>query len=100
MSLRKQQEVVTSSLEGDGLTRVNSMVAQVTDSHGLYLCFSCAARSLPDVCPPPTVTTPPRMTPSGSKDLHTSLLDHVVRGCEKLSDQAVPIQHALSLPLK
>jgi hypothetical protein len=28
MSLRKQQEVVTASLEGDGLTRVNSIVAR------------------------------------------------------------------------
>jgi len=82
------------SLEGDGLTRVNSIVAQATDNHGLYLCFGRAARSLPDVCPPtisPPATTPPRMTPSGSKDVHTGLLDHVVRGCEELSDQAVLI---------
>jgi len=49
---------------------------------------------------PPPVTTPPRMTPSGSKDLHTGLFDHVVGGCEQLSDQTVPIQHALSPPLK
>ena len=40
------------------------------------------------------------MTPSGSQDLHTGLLDHVVGGCEELSDQAVPIRHALSPPLK
>ena len=103
VSLRKQQEVVTASLEGDGLTRVNSIVAQATDNHGLHLCFGCAARFLPDVCPPtvpPPATTLPRMTPSGSKDLHTGLLDHVVGGCEELSDQAVFIRHALTPPLK
>jgi len=103
MSLRKQQEVVTASLEGNGLTIVNSIVAKATDNHGLYLCFGCATRSLPDVFPPtvpPPATTPPRRTPSGSKNLHTGLLDHVVGGCDELSDQAVPIRHALSPPLK
>jgi len=85
------------------LTRVNSIMTQATDNHGVYLCFGCAASSLPDVCPPtvpPPVTTPPRMTPSGSKDPHTGLVDHVVGGCEEVSDQAVPIQHDLSPPFK
>ena len=103
MSLRKQQEVVSASLEGDGLTRVNSIVAQATDNHRLRICFGCTARSLPDVCPPtvpPTVTTPPRMKHSDSKDPHTALVDYVVGGCEEASDQAVPIQHGLSPPFK
>jgi len=103
MSLRTQQEVLTASLQADGLTRVNSIIAQATDNHGVYLCFGCAASSLPDVCPPtvpPPVTTSPRMTPSGSKDPHTGLVDHVVGGCEELSDQTVPIRHDLSPPFK
>jgi len=94
MSLRKQHEVLTASLQADGLTRANSLMAQATDNHGVYLCFGCAARSLPDVCPPtvpPTVTTPPRMKPSDSKDPSTALVAHVVGGCEEASDQAVPI---------
>ena len=103
MSLRTQQEVLTASLQAGGLTRVNSIMAQAPDNHGVYLCFGCAANSLPDVCPPtvpPPVTTPPRMTPSGSKDPHTGLVDHVVGGCEEVSDQTVPIQHDLSPPFK
>ena len=103
MSLWTQQEVLTASLQADGLTRVNSIMDKATDNHGVYLCFGCAARSLPGVCPPtvpPTVTTPPRMKPSGSKDPHTGLVDHVVGGCEEASDQAVPIQHGLSPPFK
>jgi len=104
MNLRKQQEVLIASLEADGLTRVNSIMAQATDKHGVYLCFGCAARSLPDARPPtvpPPVITPPRMTPSGSKDPHlTGFVDHVVGGCVEASDQAVPTQHGLSPPLK
>ena len=103
MSLRKQQEVLTASLQADGLTRVNSIMDKATDNHGVYLCFGCAARSLPGVCPPtvpPTVTTPPRMKPSGSKDPHTGLVDHVVGGSQEASDQVVPIQHGLSPPFK
>jgi len=103
MSLWTQQEVLTASLQADGLTRVNSIMAQATDNHGAYLCFGCAASSLPDVYPPtvpPPVTTPPRMKPSGSKDPHTGLVDHVVGGCEEVSDQTVPIQHDLSPPFK
>ena len=103
MSLRKQQEVLTASLQADGLTRVNRIMAQATDNHGVYLCFGCTARSLPNVCPPtvpPTVTTPPRMKHSDSKDPHTALVDYVVGGCEEASDQAVPIQHGLFPPFK
>jgi len=103
MSLRTQQDVLTASLQTDGLTRVNSIMAQATDNHGVYLCFGRAASSLPDVCPPavpPPVTTPLQMTPSGSKDPHTGLVDHVVGGCEEVSDQTVRIQHDLSPPFK
>jgi len=99
----KTTRVVTASREGDGITRVSSIVAQAADNHGLYLCFGCAVRSLPDVCPPTVplpATTPPRMTPTGSKDHHTGLLDHVVGGSEESSDQAVSVRHAFSPPLK
>ena len=47
VTLQKQQDNVNASLEGDGQTRVNSIVPRAVNHHGLHLCFGCAARSLP-----------------------------------------------------
>ena len=36
MRLRKQQEVFTASMQGDGLARANNIVSQAAENHGLY----------------------------------------------------------------
>jgi len=80
------------------------MVARAANHHGLYICFGCAAPSLPDMCPPQVsslVSTPTQMTQGNSRDSHTSSKhDQVVRGCGGSSDLSESVNHVSSLPLK
>jgi len=104
MGLWKQQEVLTATLQEDGLSRANNMVAQAADNHGLNSCFGCAARFLPDVCRPPVPQPscpPSRMTPSGSMDHHACSQYHQVVGKYRVpSDQTESFRHDSPLPLK
>jgi len=104
VTLQKQQDNVNASLEGDGQTRVNSIVPRAVNHHGLHLCFGCAARSLPGMWPPRVLSlmsTPTQMTPGASRDgLTSSQHNQVVGGCDDSSHLTESVKHAPSLPLK